>query len=114
MGQADDVFVGGGDTASSVQAGFGTIGGSIPLGALGGDRVVVSPDLKSTLMNRIQPYRRSYAKRTATKSAAFSGPIPTRPGAPAVQSAESTVNVIVALFGLKRSSDDPSDTAQAA
>jgi hypothetical protein len=31
--------------------GFRTIGGSIPLGALGGDRVVLSPDLKDTLMN---------------------------------------------------------------
>jgi hypothetical protein len=59
--------------------GFRTIGGAIPLGALGGDRVVLSPDLKSTLMNigRIHPYRRSYAKRATTKSLAVSRPIPT-------------------------------------
>jgi hypothetical protein len=93
--------------------GFRTIGGPIPLGTLGGDRVVLSPDLKSTLMNtgRIKPYRRTYAKQKATKSLAVSGPIPAIPSAPAVQ---STGDVIVAFFGLKRSIDDPSDTAQAA
>jgi hypothetical protein len=45
--------------------GFRRIGGSIPLGALGGDRVVLSNDLKDRLLRngRIVPYRRTYAKR---------------------------------------------------
>jgi len=39
--------------------------GSIPLGALGGDRVILSRDLRDALVNlgRIAPYRRTYAKR---------------------------------------------------
>lgn len=96
--------------------GFRTIGGAIPLGALGGDRVVLSPDLKSTLMNlgSIKPYQRSYAKRAAAKSLAVSEPIRTTPSAPAFQSTESTGNVIVAFFGLKPSIDNSSDTTLAA
>jgi hypothetical protein len=44
---------------------FRRIKGSIPLGDLGGDRVVLSLDLKAALIDarRIEPYRRSYAKR---------------------------------------------------
>ncbi|HKN26966.1 MAG TPA: hypothetical protein VJY34_03430 [Roseiarcus sp.] len=44
---------------------FRRIKGSIPLGELGGDRVVLSHDLKETLLRsgRIEPYRRTYAKR---------------------------------------------------
>jgi hypothetical protein len=45
--------------------GFRRVGGSIPLGELGGDRVIPSNDLKDTLLRtgRIEPYRRTYAKR---------------------------------------------------
>jgi hypothetical protein len=41
--------------------GFRRIKGSIPLGQLGGDRVVLSKDLKDTLLHtgRIEPYRRT-------------------------------------------------------
>jgi hypothetical protein len=44
---------------------FRRIKGSIPLGELGGDRVLLSNDLKDTLLRngRIEPYRRTYAKR---------------------------------------------------
>ena len=44
---------------------FRRIKGSIPLGKLGGNRVVLSLDLKAALIDagRIEPYRRSYAKR---------------------------------------------------
>jgi hypothetical protein len=44
---------------------FRRVKGSIPLGELGGDRVVLSNDLKDTLLRtgRIEPYRRTYAKR---------------------------------------------------
>ena len=44
---------------------FRRIKGSIPLGDLGGDRVVLSLDLKAALIDvgRIERYRRSYAKR---------------------------------------------------
>jgi hypothetical protein len=44
---------------------FRRIKGSIPLGELGGNRVVLSLDLKAALIDarRIEPYRRSYAKR---------------------------------------------------
>ena len=44
---------------------FRRIRGSIPLGKLGGNRVVLSLDLKAALIHagRIEPYRRSYAKR---------------------------------------------------
>jgi hypothetical protein len=44
---------------------FRRIKGSIPLGGLGGDRVVLSKDLKETLLRSgtIEPYRRTYAKR---------------------------------------------------
>ena len=44
---------------------FRRIKGSIPQGELGGDRVVLSLDLKAALIDagRIEPYRRSYAKR---------------------------------------------------
>jgi len=50
--------------------GFRRIKGSIPLGALGGDRVVLSNDLKEALLRsgRIEPYRRTYAKRQKTVS----------------------------------------------
>ncbi len=45
--------------------GFRRVGGSIPLGVLGGDRVIPSTDLKETLLrnDRIRPYRRTYALR---------------------------------------------------
>ena len=44
---------------------FRRVGGPIPLGELGGDRVVPSNDLKDALLRaeRIKPYRRTYAKR---------------------------------------------------
>jgi hypothetical protein len=44
---------------------FRRVKGSIPLGELGGDRVVLSNDLKDTLLrtDSIEPYRRTYAKR---------------------------------------------------
>jgi hypothetical protein len=44
---------------------FRRIAGSIALGELGGDRVVLSHDLKDTLLRsgRIKPYKRTYAKR---------------------------------------------------
>jgi hypothetical protein len=45
---------------------FRRIGGSIPLGALGGNRVILSNDLRDALLRagRIEPYRRTYAKRS--------------------------------------------------
>ena len=51
--------------------GFRRIKGSIPLGELGGDRVALSNDLKDTLLRsgRIEPYRRTYAKRQKKVSA---------------------------------------------
>jgi hypothetical protein len=51
---------------------FRRIKGSIPLGDLGGDRVVLSLDLKAALIDagRIEPYRRSYAKRLPKAPAA--------------------------------------------
>ena len=50
---------------------FRRIRGSIPLGKLGGNRVVLSLDLKAALIDagRIEPYRRSYAKRLPKASA---------------------------------------------
>jgi hypothetical protein len=44
---------------------FRRIGGSIPLGARGGDRVILSRDLRDALVRggKIEPYRRTYAKR---------------------------------------------------
>jgi hypothetical protein len=44
---------------------FRRIGGSIPLGAQGGDRVLLSDDLRAILVRdgRVEPYRRTYAKR---------------------------------------------------
>jgi hypothetical protein len=44
---------------------FRRIGGSIPLGALGGNRVILARDLRDALLRagRIEPYRRTYAKR---------------------------------------------------
>jgi hypothetical protein len=41
------------------------VGGSIPLGVLGGNRVILSGDLRDALINagRIKPYRRTYAAR---------------------------------------------------
>jgi hypothetical protein len=50
---------------AAYRKGFRRIGGSIPLGELGGDRVILSPDLKETLLRRgrIAPYKRTYAKR---------------------------------------------------
>jgi len=44
---------------------FRRVGGSIPLGVRGGDRVRLSEDLRDALMRsgRIEPYRRTYAKR---------------------------------------------------
>jgi hypothetical protein len=45
------------------QRSFPRIGGSIPLGALGGDRVILSNNLRDALINagRTEPYRRTYA-----------------------------------------------------
>jgi hypothetical protein len=45
--------------------GFRTIGGSIPLGVGGGNRVILSNDLRDTLIGsgRIEPYTRTYACR---------------------------------------------------
>ena len=45
--------------------GFRRVGGSIPLGVRGGDRVVLSRDLRDALIRsgRVEPYRRTYAKR---------------------------------------------------
>ncbi len=45
--------------------GFRRVGGSIPLGILGGDRVVLSSDLRDALVRsgKVEPYRRTYAKR---------------------------------------------------
>ncbi len=45
--------------------GFRRVGGSIPLGVRGGDRVVLSSDLRDALVcsGKIEPYRRTYAKR---------------------------------------------------
>jgi hypothetical protein len=47
------------------------VGGSIPLGVQGGDRVIPSRDLKDVLVNvgRIKPYQRTYAKRVPRASA---------------------------------------------
>jgi hypothetical protein len=44
---------------------FRRISGSIPLGDLGGDRVLLSRDLRDVLIatGRIEPFQRSYAKR---------------------------------------------------
>ncbi len=44
---------------------FRRVGGSIPLGILGGDRVTLSEDLRDALIlgGRIAPYRRAYARR---------------------------------------------------
>src|SRR5487761_1963970 len=44
---------------------FRRISGSIPLGALGGNRVILSEDLKSILLTKkmIEPYSRTYASR---------------------------------------------------
>ena len=41
------------------------VGGSIPLGVRGGDRVILSDDLRDALMlsGKVEPYRRAYAKR---------------------------------------------------
>ena len=49
---------------------FRRVGGSIPLGALGGDRVVVSRAVKAALIctGRIKPYLRSYARRMPQKA----------------------------------------------
>ncbi len=51
--------------------GFRRVGGSIPLGELGGDRVAVSRALKAALIStgKIEPYQRSYAKRVPRASA---------------------------------------------
>ena len=51
--------------------GYRTLGGSIPLGALGGDRVVLSPDLLATLVasGRLDPHQRTNAKRAAPPKA---------------------------------------------
>jgi len=48
------------------------IGGSIPLGELGGDRVILSRDLRDALIRagRVEPYRRTYAKRLPKAKAA--------------------------------------------
>jgi hypothetical protein len=45
--------------------GFRRIGGSIPLGGRGGDRVILSRDLRDVLVSggKIEPYSRTYAKR---------------------------------------------------
>jgi len=45
--------------------GFRRVGGSIPLGVRGGNRVVLSNDLRDALVQsgKVEPYRRTYAKR---------------------------------------------------
>jgi hypothetical protein len=45
--------------------GFRRVGGSIPLGARGGNRVILSRDLRDALVRggKIEPYSRTYAKR---------------------------------------------------
>ena len=50
---------------AAYRKGFHRIGGSIPLGARGGDRVILSRDLRAALVRsgKIEPYRRTYAKR---------------------------------------------------
>jgi hypothetical protein len=55
------------------------VGGSIPLGVQGGDRVILSRDLKDVLVKagRIEPYRRTYAKRPP-KAAALPAEIEVR------------------------------------
>jgi hypothetical protein len=49
---------------------FRRIRGSIPLGDLGGDRVVLSRDLRDVLIatGRIEPFQRTYAKRQPSPS----------------------------------------------
>ena len=51
------------------------VGGSIPLGVLGGDRVVLSEDLRDALIRggRIEPYRRTYAKPAPGAPALLAG-----------------------------------------
>jgi hypothetical protein len=70
---------------------FRRIRGSIPLGDLGGDRVVLSRDLRDLLIASatIQPYQRTYAKRqqspppgsnlSSPRSMAFGGSVRERP-----------------------------------
>jgi hypothetical protein len=90
---------------------FRTIGGSIPLGVLGGDRVILSNDLRDTLLNtgRIKPYQRSYAKRAAkgTRLQAGEESVKENPCGP-------MANVIVGDFCLTRSTDEAPKTAMAA
>jgi hypothetical protein len=70
---------------------FRRIRGSIPLGELGGDRVIVSRALKTALIatGRIAPFQRTYAKReqspppgsnlSSPRSIAFGGSVRERP-----------------------------------
>jgi hypothetical protein len=50
---------------------FRRISGSIPLGELGGNRVILSDDLRDILVRsgRIEPYTRSYARRQLKRQA---------------------------------------------
>jgi hypothetical protein len=50
---------------AAYRKGFRRVGGSIPLGVRGGDRVILSRDLRATLVRsgKVEPYRRTYAKR---------------------------------------------------
>jgi hypothetical protein len=70
---------------------FRRIKGSRPLGELGGDRVILSRDLKDSLIRAgsVAPYRRTYAKRL--------------PKAPA----PLAENVVIAQFGVGRSPGEP-------
>jgi len=54
--------------------------GPIRLGALGGDRVILSRDLRDARVNlgRIEPYRRTYAKRPPKAPAPLGGGRSTR------------------------------------
>ena len=59
---------------AAYRKGIRRVGGSIPLGARGGDRVVLSRDLRAALeqSGKIEPYRRTYAKRLPKAQALLS------------------------------------------
>jgi hypothetical protein len=94
--------------------GYRTVGGSIPLGELGGDRVILSPHLRDTLfeLGRIEPYQRTNAKRQATARRKGSSMLP--PAPTAAPSESSASNVIVTAFGATRHSVEPKQLAAAA
>ncbi len=93
---------------------FRRIGGSIPLGVRGGDRVILSNELRDILLNdgRIKPYLRSYAKRTPSVS--MQAVAETATHKPSGTTIAATGNVIVARFGVSRSIDDAPEKAKAA